>query len=78
MVSNGFPNVTTSGQHYNIGEKPSVILLGVLIAKKTYRIFSLNVSRIFQMENRLSQRNSENRSPLEPVPILQTKKKNIS
>ena len=26
MVSNGFPNVTTSGQHYNIGEKPSVIL----------------------------------------------------
>ena len=28
---------------------------GVLIAKKTYRNFSLNVSRIFQMENRLSQ-----------------------
>ena len=26
MVSNGFPNVTTSGQRYNIGEKPSVIL----------------------------------------------------
>ena len=26
MVSNGFPNVTTSGQQYNIGEKPSVIL----------------------------------------------------
>ena len=25
MVSNGFPNVTTSGQQYNIGEKPSVI-----------------------------------------------------
>ena len=26
MVSNGFPNVTTSGQQYNIGEKPSAIL----------------------------------------------------
>ena len=26
MVSKGFPNVTTSGQQYNIGEKPSVIL----------------------------------------------------
>ena len=26
MVSNGFPNVTTSGQQDNIGEKPSVIL----------------------------------------------------
>ena len=26
MVSNGFPNETTSGQQYNIGEKPSVIL----------------------------------------------------
>ena len=26
MVSNGFPNVTTSGQQYNIGEKPSVIM----------------------------------------------------
>ena len=26
MVSNGFANVTTSGQQYNIGEKPSVIL----------------------------------------------------
>ena len=26
MVSNGFPNVTTSGQQYNIGEKPSVIV----------------------------------------------------
>ena len=26
MVSNGFPNVTTSGQQYNIGDKPSVIL----------------------------------------------------
>ena len=26
MVSNGFPNVTTSGQQYNIGEKPSFIL----------------------------------------------------
>ena len=27
MVSNGFPNVTTSGQqYYSIGEKPSVIL----------------------------------------------------
>ena len=26
MVSNGFPNITTSGQQYNIGEKPSVIL----------------------------------------------------
>ena len=26
MVSNGFSNVTTSGQQYNIGEKPSVIL----------------------------------------------------
>ena len=30
-------------------------LLGVLIAKKTYRICFLNVFRIFQMENRLSQ-----------------------
>ena len=26
MVSKGFPNVTTSGQQYNIKEKPSVIL----------------------------------------------------
>ena len=26
MISKGFPNVTTSGQQYNIGEKPSVIL----------------------------------------------------
>ena len=26
MVSKGFPNVTASGQQYNIGEKPSVIL----------------------------------------------------
>ena len=26
MVSNGFPSVTTSGQQYNIGDKPSVIL----------------------------------------------------
>ena len=26
MVSNEFPNVTASGQQYNIGEKPSVIL----------------------------------------------------
>ena len=26
MVSNGFPNVTPSGQQYNIGEKPPVIL----------------------------------------------------
>ena len=26
MVSKGFPNVTTSGRQYNIGEKPSVIL----------------------------------------------------
>ena len=26
MVSNWFPNVTTSGQQYDIGEKPSVIL----------------------------------------------------
>ena len=31
MVSNGFPNVTTSGQQYNIGEKPSVILLLLLL-----------------------------------------------
>ena len=26
MVSKGFPNVTTLGRQYNIGEKPSVIL----------------------------------------------------
>ena len=26
MVSKGFPNVTTSGRQYTIGEKPSVIL----------------------------------------------------
>ena len=26
MVSNGFHSVTTSGQQYNIGDKPSVIL----------------------------------------------------
>ena len=25
MVSKGFPNATTSGRQYNIGEKPSVI-----------------------------------------------------
>ena len=28
---NGFPNVTTSGQQYNIGEKPSVILYTYII-----------------------------------------------
>ena len=26
MVFKGFPNVVTQGQHYNIGEKPAVIL----------------------------------------------------
>ena len=26
MVSKGFPDVVTSGQQYNIGEKPTVIL----------------------------------------------------
>ena len=26
MVLKGFPNVVTWGQHYNIGEKPTVIL----------------------------------------------------
>ena len=26
MVPKGFPNVTTSGKQYNIGEKPSVVL----------------------------------------------------
>ena len=26
MVSKGFPNVTTSGRQYNVGEKPFVIL----------------------------------------------------
>ena len=26
MVLKGFPNVTTSGRQYNIGEKPSVML----------------------------------------------------
>ena len=31
MVSKGFPNVTTSGRQYNIGEKPSVILLLLLL-----------------------------------------------
>ena len=25
MVSKGFPNVTTSGRQYNIGDKPSVV-----------------------------------------------------
>ena len=25
MVSKGFPNVTTSGRQYNIGEKPSIM-----------------------------------------------------
>ena len=29
MVSNGFPNVTTSGQQYNTAEKPFVILYTV-------------------------------------------------
>ena len=29
MVSKGFPNVTTSGRQYNIGEKPSVILISM-------------------------------------------------
>ena len=27
MVSKGFPDVMTSGRQYNIGEKPSVILV---------------------------------------------------
>ena len=31
------------------------VQVGVLIAKNTYRNFSLNVFRIFQMENWLSQ-----------------------
>ena len=31
MVSKGFPNVTTSGRQYNIGEKPSVILYIVVV-----------------------------------------------
>ena len=31
MVSKGFPNVTTSGRQYNIGEKPSVILCCVCV-----------------------------------------------
>ena len=31
MVSKWFPNVTTSGQQYNIGEKPSVILYNTYI-----------------------------------------------
>ena len=26
MVSKGFPNITTSSQQYNIGEKPSVFV----------------------------------------------------
>ena len=30
MVSNGFPNVTTSGQQYNIGEKPSFTMYSTL------------------------------------------------
>ena len=29
MISNGFPNVTTSDQQYNIGEKPSVLVLAL-------------------------------------------------
>ena len=31
MVSKGFPNVTTSGRQYNIGEKPSVIILYIVV-----------------------------------------------
>ena len=31
MVSKGFPNVTTSGRQYDIGEKPSVILYNYII-----------------------------------------------
>ena len=31
MVSKGFPNVVTKGQQYNIGEKPTVILLVVVV-----------------------------------------------
>ena len=37
MVPNGFPNVTTSGQQYNIGEKPSVILYTVHLHKSPCR-----------------------------------------
>ena len=37
MVSNGFPSVTTSGQQYNIGEKPSVILYTCVVVMTTYR-----------------------------------------
>ena len=40
---------------FSMGVVTPLIQLGVLIAKKTYRIFFLNVSRIFQMENWLSQ-----------------------
>ena len=27
MVSKGFPNVVTSGQQHNIGEKPTIVLI---------------------------------------------------
>ena len=44
MVSKGFPNnVTTSGQQYNIGEKPSVILY-------TYINLHACCSRKFEIE----------------------------
>ena len=31
MVSKEFPNITTSGRQYNIGEKPSVVLYTYII-----------------------------------------------
>ena len=37
MVSKGFPNVTTSGRQYNIGEKPSVIRTLTLISMQGHQ-----------------------------------------
>ena len=37
MVSKGFPNVITSGRQYNIGVKPSVILLVVVVVVFTLK-----------------------------------------
>ena len=47
MVSNGFLTVTTSGQQYNIGEKPSVIYCSSRDNKSNTRIILL----IVQMYN---------------------------
>ena len=49
MVSNGFLNVTISGQQYNIGEKPSVIYCSSRDNKSNTRIILVQMYNIFRL-----------------------------